>query len=728
MNIFNEVAKESKLAQLIGSAKSNHVGYVYSMNFSEAFVLTNDAWKESVAGIPHNSFLIASGFDPDRLSEAHELDREIVLLRVLGPASLPSDVDLLKTRIEHNQRRTSDEIFTQDVHDGLDPLTQAELQYGALKCRILGTFYTNNGELRLGSDIENYMSSTRLRVFKPRGDSLAMIVNHMNAEMVAKALEEASKSGFSGMPSPIEIGKIRYTSSDRLHRGPNEPLVPVNIQPTDFLARRTAILGMTRTGKSNTLKTTVSAVAIAALKDKNQVGQIIYDINGEYANANHQDDGSSIADVFAEDVVCYRGIKTADPKFRDLRNNFYEKPHIGLAIIQSLLKEEQLANDMKILASSLTLDPLPEDATESEKNRHERNIAAFQALLYVRGFAAPKGLRVKLSVSKAVKRQVLENAFPDVVSDLEMELGKKPNQTELEDKAVEYFPDYSSGVTLNELADFFKYAREADKAIVKDYDEASSIYKKGGAKIPSGLWRSLRSGKSKDDWLDDNLKAICNLIIGKSESGTPIRVKSLLGPIANYHSPNRQGEVESEIYQLLLDGKIVILDLSVGTEEVRKSMAVRIAHYILEHSMATFHRGANNTNIVMYVEEAHNLIGRKDDLSSTWPRIAKEGAKAKIAFVYATQEPSSIHPNILANTENWFVTHLNNEDELRALGKFYDFADFHASLKTAQDVGFARIKTLSSPFVIPTQINRFTPDDLKAELIKFGSLGGNYAL
>ncbi|MCY1518967.1 hypothetical protein D9M68_537030 [compost metagenome] len=80
-----------------------------------------------------------------------------------------------------------------------------------------------------------------------------------------------------------------------------------------------------------------------------------------------------------------------------------------------------------------------------------------------------------------------------------------------------------------------------------------------------------------------------------------------------------------------------------------------------------------------------------------------------MSLVYATQEPSSIHPNILSNTENFFVTHLNNDDEIRTLSKYYDFEDFAPSLKRCQDVGFARIKTLSSNFTTPTQIMLFDP-------------------
>jgi DNA helicase HerA-like ATPase len=187
----------------------------------------------------------------------------------------------------------------------------------------------------------------------------------------------------------------------------------------------------------------------------------------------------------------------------------------------------------------------------------------------------------------------------------------------------------------------------------------------------------------------------------------------LLQPFKDYHAPNRSTDVCDEIYQHLVNGKIVILDLSVGDPVQRERLSKRIARHILRSSMAMFNAGKFPPHIVIYVEEAHNIIGRQEPLSEIWPTIAKEGAKARIAIVYATQEVSSIHPNILANTENIIVSHLNNQHEIGELAKYYDFGDFSNSLIRAQDVGFARIKTLSNPFVIPVQIDKFDPEKEK---------------
>lgn len=707
-----EIISTNPLTKLIDP--NRHVGFVISMNFDEAVFLTNDFWKETVRGVPMNSFLLGASFYADNWDATPEIDREIVLLRVLGQEQLPHSKDNLLAMIESYSKRTQLErakkggegpdVFEFDQRDGFDPHTLVELQFGAMRAGVVGTFYMRSGALCLGADIENFASATHLRVYKPDEKALKTIVNFIDPIRRQQAEAKAKELGFPKAPESFNLGTVRYTSADRLNRGPEESHVPLGINPVDFLSRRTAVLGMTRTGKSNMIKTLVSAVGLAAVRGHVRIGQCIFDINGEYANANSQDDGSSIADVFGKDVVCYRGMKTNKPGFRDLRNNFYERPDVGLAIINEQLAGENVtANDMSTLLN-MSLDE-PEDEDFGEKTKYERKIAAFWALLKNVGFSGWEGRKVKFSVDQNVLRQIFEKNYADVIGEKAEEKGSPLTQEEKKELAKEYYPKFSSGVTVQQALEFFLDARSALKKIEKDEKNP-----------PKGFFSTLKRSSSADQWLDPEMRSLLNLMARKSENDSFIKVDSLIRRAADHHSPDTTGQIEVDIYELLVEGKIVIVDLSVGVESVREAMAERIGRHIFNQSMEAFHTAATPPSIVMYVEEAHNLIGRDSKPDETWPRIAKEGAKANVALVFATQEPSSVQPNILANTENWVITHLNNDEELRVLSRYYDFKDFAQSLKRAQDPGFARVKALSSPFVVPVQIDLFRPEEIKLAL------------
>ena len=593
-------------------------------------------------------------------------------MRVMGPARLPQDDETMRACIEMHQRRTARQ--RPDEHDGLDGMTHGHFQWGGLECRILDTMYRRGGRMVLGADVEDFPSAVQYRVYKAVGAGLEGIVNFVDPIREAAALKTARQLGFPSLPPTVEIGTVRYTSTRQKHDG-SGAAVPVRMQPFDILARRTAVLGMTRTGKSNATKTLASEIALAVLKDGQKVGQLIFDMNGEYANANHQDDESSLAEVFDASgmVVRYRG--RATPGFRDLRPNYYEDFTASLVMLQGLLANDPNAGTSQEFLTFLQLSmPEPPQADFSATNRWKVKRALFHAILIKARFDVPPGFIIRFTASQAVVNEVGKVISPG---------GDQAEWTAL------------AGGT----------AGQKGVECVMAPDDAVTWF--------DAVWNchpTLQSSKGKQ-WLDSDGIAMVDVLKGQSSArngATIVGLRAIERQRA-YHSPQGTANVAADVYKELEAGQIVILDLSVGTEAVRKAMSERIAKFVFASNLEAFHGGGAPPNIVLYVEEAHNLIGVDAKPDETWPRIAKEGAKARIALVYATQEPSSVQRNILANTENLFCTHLNNDDEVRTLSKYYDFSDFADSIKRVQDVGFARVKTLSSSFVVPTQINKFDP-------------------
>ena len=339
MNLLSHIVQTNLFERDENGWKTgNFVGRPFAINYKSCLVLTADAWKDRAGGIPQGCFLMAYYDNEVEKPEA----TEAVLLRVIQPTQLPTDQSVISSMVEYYK----DDIRTGETKKSqLDTFTRYEFSFSGLECSVLGSFYLDpQKKVRFGADLENFFSAHHYALYKPHPKFLTAIVNHR-------------ESGIPGGQGDVRVGRVRYSSSRRYQSRETEQ-VPVFVHSPDFAGKRTALFGMTRTGKSNTLKRIIQACVemsekapkklddgkpeapeeiLKTFTDTNDpkypIGQIVFDINGEYANPNLQDQGTAIFDIYKEITVRYSTVKKDG--FREMKVNFYREVQNGFDLICS---------------------------------------------------------------------------------------------------------------------------------------------------------------------------------------------------------------------------------------------------------------------------------------------------------------------------------------------------------------------------------------------------------
>lgn len=634
LRLFLEQEAKFESAKL--TKQMRFVGYVLELGYETAKIITSDPYKLAVGGIPRGSFLIMTPSDPG------DLPPHFSLLRVKGVSPTPLSSQVQQTYFELHKKAMPE----------LDVWTQGELQWGALDCDVLGMFYADPEQaqqLAFSGDVNNVVSAHRYKVYAPDEKLLRLIVN-----------------GTVTPNDQIRIGGLR-TMECKLRSSANGADIPVMISMQDFKGFRTAMFGKTRLGKSNVVKL-IARGMLEATKEKKSVGQLIFDINGEYANDNPQDGKKSIRSAYEERCKVYALTQRPGTPSKPLRLNFYEQPASTIEVLASMLQQDRQTSNYIRSFSSVKLPTLEDIAKlpPGDKTRPIRKIQMYWAILYKAGFSADESRLRKLDL-RSSNAKGFDPHFNQTV--------RNAAYQSVRQSAPPQAPN-SLQALRDELEVIVSHVRTA----------------------------GIPTSSSGSPLFDPDDMALLDFLHPTSGSGPTI-----LRAYKDYHSPTAD-DIESEIIEHLDSGSTVILDLGNATDTIRQYFSNMLSLAVFANQEAKFVSDRLGNHFVqLYFEEAHNLFPPDSkDLTGIYARFAKEGAKFHIGMVYSTQSPSTINRELLAQTENFFVGHLSSQDETRALARVQvAFAGIEDDITRARTPGYMRMLTFSHRFTIPVQADKF---------------------
>lgn len=630
------------------------VGYVLDIGYDSATIITADRFKINVGGVPRNSLLIMTP------SNLESLPLHFTMLRVLESAPTPLSKEVQQTYFELQKKSMPE----------LDVFTQSELQWGALKTEVLGMFYEHierENTVEFSGDVNNFVSAHKYRVYAPDNKLLCLIINSLVPD-----------------ENRFELGDLRLTEC-RLGYKRQQQGVKVFVSANDFKGTRTAMFGKTRLGKSNVVK----LIAESLIKTTNQtkdVGQLIFDINGEYANDNPQDGNLSLRSGYADRCFIYALNPRKNTPSKPLKLNFYEQPDKCLPILASLLRQDNRASGYIQSFTSVELpsiEEVKELADVGEKIRAIRKFQIYWAILKKAGFDVDEARLIANAPSGGKNTRGVNPGFSDAL-----------RQAAYSAENITQIPPQIK--TLVEL--------QRELELINRFRRDNSGH------------AALTSGSGNPIFEADDVALLEFLEPQPGRSGV-----TLLQPYRIYHD-RQAGDFMVEILRHLDDGQTVILDLGNANPQVMTYFSDELSKAVFKHQVDKFTNNELGGHFIqLYFEEAHNLFPQNEDVTTIYSRFAKEGAKYHLGMVYSTQSPTTVNKDLLAQTENFFIAHLSSQDQVNALGKVnVAYESLKGDILQAKTPGYMRMLTRSHRFVVSVQARKFVPPNAESN----GSLNG----
>jgi hypothetical protein len=531
--------------------------------------------------------------------------------------------------------------------------------FSMLTYEVLGTFYqesSGTGNWRFAGDMGPLASARHYGVFLPSPEMQQLVVN-----------------GGVGLLQRIQLGLLRQSETDNY----KVQAQPVYLSMLDIRGKRSAMFGKTRLGKSNVVKLLVQGMLDVTAHDAS-VGQLIFDVNGEYANDNPQD-GGSLASSYADRCAVYFLSKRNEiGNGKLLRFNLYERTERALEIMRELLpphvaESEYVRTFLSCRMPAFARDPL---MREEQAVRQLRKIMLFWTILDDAGFEHDEA---------RLTRKLEEFGFKTLFN-----------------------PCFSQNLR---LAAYQAVCGMAAPATPKNFREMATemmVICKFSLMFANDP-NLMKNGSFLFD-LDELIMA--RFLVPTSSEGTYI-----LRPCLPFHSAQADNFID-EILCALHVGRTVIVDLGSANEQIIRYFAKTLSVSVFQAQEEKFvNNKLNGKYVQIYFEEAHMIFPpNSGNVIDVYSRFAKEGAKFNIGIVYSTQSPSTVNQDLLAQTENFFIGHLSSDREVATLASVqYAFKGSEIDIMRSRSPGFMRMLSYSNRYLIPLQASRYTGESWRVE-------------
>jgi len=567
----------------------------------------------------------------------------MIVLRVQAIEGLPDDVN--------RQAQVCRTLLSQTV-PASTPWDSADVNWGVLECDVVGC-YTPPEQ---GQQQPQFSSNLAL--------NFPAICWHLYQPTAH--VHEILTNGTVNKVNQIELGVLRG-GDDWAYR---QSMHPVRISMADICGKRTAMFGKTRLGKSNVVKLVAQAM-LDVTANHPHVGQVIFDVNGEYANSNPQDGDTALGVVYASRCLNFflTDLK-GNPDARLLRFNFYQRSDEALEVMSQMLPDDVAQSPELRNLFVCRLPPLDRLAHENEIEfrRKARKLMLFWTLLESVGCEYD---------SAHMKAWLQSKGLPNPFSAGFSQTTRTAAYLEVMNKPAPSAP-FDFPTMLLEMRTVARFAK---------------LFANDHSLNPHG-----------QHIFDADETLMINLLCGNGYA------LDLLRPCVLFHSP-RASHFTEDILQALDQSKTVIINLSSARESILRYFAKSICTSIFHEQERKFVSNTlGNQFVQVYFEEAHNIFPPNSSTAlSIYSRFAKEGAKFNIGIVYCTQSPSTVNQDLLSQTENFFIGHLSSQQEASYVSDVQlAFSGCERQIMRNRTPGYMQIMTFSHRYVVPVQAHLYS--------------------